>query len=410
MQAADSLRQLRFGTGGEHQTALHVQVTDSDDGEMPARREPGPTVGQEPAGAGAGSRPYGHTAHLFTPLDPGLPDPDPDLDFGLAQPSPAVPDRSGQGRGPRLQHCLPSAGTPPSSGGRPRSQRRRLGFTLQELWDLRRQAVLSAALSPDSPYSPPRWMLCPGAQVQLRGSKRGQLHGPSHVGLGAWPLPLQAKEPDLQLLAQERLDAPLSSQEGGLPAAPARLACQQRPEQSTWRARCPVPHGCRGHHGAVSACGTPGQGRDLVHGDVRASLARDVLTLLSLDGVHTLGLCPSLPGSSGQSTLTAGPQPPTSSTGLAALTPLPLAPSTHADPRPWGAPLRTAGWGLLHCKDSPPPHSGCEDEAGGTWQAARATEGYGSLGPWPTLQLELELPSEHKREEAQMARCPADAE
>lgn len=41
-----------------------------------------------------------HTAHLSAPLDPGLPDPDPDLDYGLAQPSPAVPDQSGQGRGP----------------------------------------------------------------------------------------------------------------------------------------------------------------------------------------------------------------------------------------------------------------------------------------------------------------------
>lgn len=135
-----------------------------------------------------------HTAHPSTPLDPGLPDPDPDLDYGLARPSPAVPDRSGQGRGPRLQHCLPSAGTPPSFGGQLRSQRRCLGFALRELWDLGPQAVPSAALSPDSPCSPPRWMLCPGAQVQLRGSKRGQLHGPSHVGLEAWPLPLQARE------------------------------------------------------------------------------------------------------------------------------------------------------------------------------------------------------------------------
>lgn len=41
------------------------------------------------------------------------------------------------------------------------------------------------------------------------------------------------------------------------------------------------------------------------------------------------------------------PLAPTSSTGPAALTPLSLA--------PWGAPLRTAGWGLLHCEDTPHP-------------------------------------------------------
>lgn len=77
-----------------------------------ARRSGGRELAQHfPPGAAAPRAPGGsmvlialssdrHTAHLSAPLDPGLPDPDPDLDYGLAQPSPAVPDQSGQGRGP----------------------------------------------------------------------------------------------------------------------------------------------------------------------------------------------------------------------------------------------------------------------------------------------------------------------
>lgn len=61
-------------------------------------------------------------------------------------------------------------------------------------------------------------------------------------------------------------------------ATPAQLACRQRPELSAWRARFPMPHGCRGHRGVVSTCRTPGPGRDLLHGGVRASSAQAILT------------------------------------------------------------------------------------------------------------------------------------
>ena len=195
-EAADALRQLRSGMGGEHQTALHAQVTDSDDGEMSARREPGPTVGQEPAGAGAGNRPafsswggstpgtrgsmvltalssHRHTAHPSAPLDPGLPDPDPDLDYGLGQPSPAVPDRRGQGRGPRLRHCLPSAGTPPSFGGRPRPQRRRLGFALRELRDLGRLRSHQLPSAPTLPAPHHGGCSVRGHRCSFRAAKEG---------------------------------------------------------------------------------------------------------------------------------------------------------------------------------------------------------------------------------------------
>ena len=153
-------------------------------------------VGKEPAGAGSGSRPSAFLPGRAVPQAPGgstvLTDLSsdtqpthpplwtrgcltPTLILTLAWPSPAqLFLTSDQGRGHRLQHHLPSAGTPPSFGGRSPSQGRRLPSALRWLRDLGRQAVPSAALRLDTPCSLPRWLLCLGTQVQLRGSKRGQ--------------------------------------------------------------------------------------------------------------------------------------------------------------------------------------------------------------------------------------------
>lgn len=116
-------------------------------------------------------------------------------------------------------------------------------------------------------------------------------------------------------------------------ATPAQLACRQRPELSAWRARFPMPHGCRGHRGVVSTCRTPGPGRDLLHGGVRASSARAILTPSHRWTVSTHVACapPHRAALAGACLLLApkaGPQ------GRWLSLPSPWVPSAHADPGP----------------------------------------------------------------------------